>query len=135
LTADPSEEHEIVDALDWVLPTFDSELMEPQTLDEEVKRLQVLKCYMVLDQEREEAFDRITQLASRVFNVPVAVINLIDLGRLWLLSTNGLGDIRECPRKVTFCACKLLEVNMTGFCLWCSFEIIVDLTRGSIICT
>lgn len=104
-TADPSDEREIVDALDWVLPTFDPELMEPQTLDEEVKRLEVLQSYMVLDQDREEAFDRITQLASRVFNVPVAVINLIDLGRLWLLSTNGLGDIRECPRKVTFCAC------------------------------
>ena len=95
-----------MDALDWLLPTFDPECMEPQTLDEEVKRLMVLKSYKVLDQEREEAFDRITALAARIFDVPVAVINLIDLGRLWLLSTNGLDDIRECPRKVTFCARK-----------------------------
>ena len=95
-----------MDALDWLLPTFDPECMEPQNIDEEIKRLTVLKSYRVLDQEREDAFDRITGLAARIFDVPVAVINLIDLGRLWLLSTNGLGEIRECPRKVTFCACK-----------------------------
>ena len=99
-------EEEIVDALDWLLPTFDPECMEPQTMDEEVKRLMVLKCYRVLDQEREDAFDRITGLAARIFDVSVACLSLIDLGRLWLLSTTGWGDIREIPRKVTFCARK-----------------------------
>jgi len=101
-----ADDGEVVDALDWVLPKFDAETLHPQTLDEEVRRLMVLKSYNVLDQEREEAFDRITTLASRIFDVHVSVINLIDLGRLWLLSTTGLGDIREAPRKVTFCACK-----------------------------
>ncbi|KAL7579879.1 hypothetical protein ACA910_004889 [Epithemia clementina (nom. ined.)] len=90
--------------LDWVLPSFDPETTEPQSMQEELHRLQVLKSYMMLDAEREECFDRLTRLGARYFNVPICVIGLIDLGRQWFVANRGLGDARESTRKDAICA-------------------------------
>lgn len=95
--------------LDWVLPSFDPETTEAQSMKEELQRLQVLKSYLILDADREIAFERITQLASRIFHVPIALISLVDLGRQWFLSQRGLGDTRETPRKQAFCAHAILS--------------------------
>ena len=94
---------------DWELPYFDPETTEVQSMKEELHRLQVLKSYLVLDAEREEVFERLTGLASRFFNVPIALISLVDLGRQWFLSNRGLGDVRETPRKHAFCAHAILS--------------------------
>jgi signal transduction histidine kinase len=89
---------------DWVLDNYDPEITEVQTMSSEVLRLQVLKSYMILDADREEAFERITALASRIFDVPIALVSLVDLGRQWFLSNRGLGNVRETSRKYAFCA-------------------------------
>mmetsp|Transcript_20241 Transcript_20241/g.49642 ORF Transcript_20241/g.49642 Transcript_20241/m.49642 type:complete len:920 (+) Transcript_20241:32-2791(+) len=90
--------------LDWVLESYDEEATDAQTLDEELKRLLVLKSYLLLDSERQESFERITAIASRLFKCPMALISLVDLGRQWFLSNRGLGDVRETDRKSAFCA-------------------------------
>jgi len=36
----------------------------------------------VLDSPAEERFDRITRLARRVFDVPIALVSLVDAERL-----------------------------------------------------
>jgi hypothetical protein len=97
--------------LDWVLPSFDPENTEVQSMKEELHRLQVLKSYLILDSEREEAFDRITGIASRFFDVPIALVSLVDLGRQWFMSNRGLGSVRETPRKDAFCAHAILNKN------------------------
>ena len=97
------------DKLDWVLPTFDPETTEAQSMREELHRLQVLKNYLILDADREEVFERLTGLASRFYNVPIALISLVDLGRQWFLSNRGLGDVRETPRRHAFCAHAILN--------------------------
>ena len=48
------------DNLDWVLPSFDPETTEAQSMREELHRLTVLKNYLILDADREEVFDRLT---------------------------------------------------------------------------
>eukprot|EP00980_Cylindrotheca_fusiformis_P028557 scaffold22610_cov115-Cylindrotheca_fusiformis.AAC.10 len=90
--------------LDWVLENFDTEQSEAQSLREEMKRLLVLKSYLLLDSERQESFERITGMASRIFRCPMALISLVDLGRQWFMSNRGLGDTRETSRKDAFCA-------------------------------
>ena len=90
--------------MDWKLTNFNLEHSEAQTLDEELKRLQVLKSYLILDSEREANFERLTGLAARVFKVPIALVSLVDLGRQWFMSNRGLGDVRETPRNLAFCA-------------------------------
>ena len=97
--------------LDWVLPSFDPENTEVQSMKEELHRLQVLKSYLILDSEREEAFDRITGIASRFFDVPIALVSLVDLGRQWFMSNRGLGNVRETPRKDAFCSHAILNKN------------------------
>ena len=90
--------------LDWMLTNFNQETSNTQTLDEELNRLQVLKSYLILDSEREANFERLTALAARMFNVPIALVSLVDLGRQWFMSNRGLGDVRETPRNLAFCA-------------------------------
>ena len=97
------------DNLDWVLPSFDPDTTEAQSMREELHRLQVLKNYLILDADREEVFERLTGLASRFYNVPIALISLVDLGRQWFLSNRGLGDVRETPRRHAFCAHAILN--------------------------
>lgn len=90
--------------LDWVLENYDENTTESQSLNDELQRLLVLKSYLILDSERKEAFERITGLASRIFDCPMALISLVDLGRQWFMSNRGLGDARETKRKYAFCA-------------------------------
>jgi hypothetical protein len=65
------EQWELADHLDWVLPYYDPETTEEAYMDEEIKRLQVVKSYLLLDAKREHAFDRITALAARIFDAPI----------------------------------------------------------------
>ena len=103
---------ELACGYDWVLPTFDEETQNPQTVQDELQRLQVMKSYLVVDSKRDEAFDRITQLATRIFDVSVSMISLVDLGRQYYMSTHGLDkyglqDLNNIPRNMSFCARKL----------------------------
>lgn len=106
---------ELACGYDWVVPKFDEETQNPQSVRDELQRLQVLKSYLIMDAKREEAFDRITQLASRIFDVPVAMVSLVDLGRQFYLSTHGfekygLADLRDIPRNLAFCSRKSLTI-------------------------
>lgn len=68
----------------------------------EVQRLAKLACYQILDTAPEDAFDSITTMASCIFEVPVALISLVDAERFWFKSRVGL-DTPELPRKIAFC--------------------------------
>lgn len=94
--------------VEWTLPLVDKTCTEPQTMEEEMKRLEVLNSYFVLDSDGEEAFDRITSLGAKMFDVPICVISLVDLGRQWFLSKVGL-DAAETARKHAFCAHVILN--------------------------
>jgi diguanylate cyclase (GGDEF)-like protein len=68
----------------------------------EARRLAALDRYDVLDTGSEEAFDRITRLASRLVDVPIAHVSFLDAHRQWFKSAQGL-DASEAPRQDTFC--------------------------------
>jgi ribonuclease BN (tRNA processing enzyme)/DNA-binding response OmpR family regulator len=70
---------------------------------DEAQRLAALKALNVLDTAAEERFDRITRLAAALFDVPVALISLVDANRQWFKSSCGL-DAAETPRDESFCA-------------------------------
>lgn len=75
--------------------------------DNEADRLDALHRYAILDSEPEDGFNRIVELASRQFDVPIAVISLVDEDRQWFKATCGL-DATETPRDVAFCAHAIL---------------------------
>ena len=70
---------------------------------DEPARLRALHDTGVLDSAPEERFDRITRLARRVFDVPIALVSLVDAERQWFKSRQGI-EIQETPRELSFCA-------------------------------
>jgi PAS domain S-box-containing protein len=73
------------------------------TPDDDAHRLQVLFSLNILDTPAEERFDRITRLASRLFNVPIALVTLVDAKRQWFKSRHGF-EPTETERSVSFCS-------------------------------
>lgn len=71
-------------------------------------RINALKRYEILDTPAEGNFDRITLLASKVFNVPIAIVSLVDEDRIWFKSSQGLGDIQEIDKSPGLCASAIL---------------------------
>ncbi len=75
---------------------------------DEAKRLQALCSLGVLDTPPHERFDRLTRLAARLFEVPIALVSLVDTDRQWFKSRVGL-DAPETPREQSFCAHAILD--------------------------
>jgi len=71
----------------------------------EARRLAALHRYRVLDTVEDAALDRITKLAARLFDAPIAVISLVDIDRQWFKSHFGL-SVSEAP--LSFCAQTIL---------------------------
>jgi PAS domain S-box-containing protein len=69
----------------------------------EAHRLATLRSLGILDTAPEEHFDSITQLMQQLFDVPIAIVTLVDEGRQWFKSHPGL-SISETPRDIAFCA-------------------------------
>lgn len=83
-------------------------MQEPEIPPDELERLNSLRKLMLLSSPDEEAFDRITRIASRLFHVPIALVSLIDVNRQWFKSCVGL-PIRETPRGISFCGHAILK--------------------------
>lgn len=74
----------------------------------ESQRLQSLHALKQLDSPPEPQFDRLTRIAARCFNVPIALLSLVDLDRQWFKSRVGLEE-RQTPRSLSFCAHAILQ--------------------------
>ncbi|MDX1914120.1 MAG: sensor domain-containing diguanylate cyclase [Methylophilus sp.] len=80
---------------------------KPEIPSNEKERLSTLRSLAILDTPTEGRFDSITRIAKRVFNVPIAVISLVDENRQWFKSCIGL-DVKETSRDVSFCGHAIL---------------------------
>jgi two-component sensor histidine kinase len=77
---------------------------------DEPQRLIALKRYALLDTPPEEAFDRITRLAAKVFGMPISLISLIDETRQWFKSRHGFEDSWT-RREIAFCSYTILDTG------------------------
>ncbi|WP_436248489.1 GGDEF domain-containing protein [Mesorhizobium amorphae] len=85
----------------------------PLAMDEdgiEAGRLRALERFDVMDTPREEAFDRITRLIRNIFDLPIAIVSMIDGHRQWYKAYEGLEN-REVGRDETFCKYTLQELT------------------------
>jgi diguanylate cyclase (GGDEF)-like protein len=78
-------------------------MIDPRIPADELRRLGALRASGLLDTPAEERFDRVTRMAQRLFDVPIALISLVDEDRQWFKSRQGL-DTSETPRAFSFCA-------------------------------
>lgn len=76
----------------------------------EAMRLEVLNSLNLIDAAPEERFDRVTRLAKRLFNVPVAKVTLVASDTIFTVSCAGAeADTgTHIPRELSFCGLAIL---------------------------
>ena len=74
----------------------------------EEERQKVLRRYEILDTPEDGSWDRLTRLAAKVFNMPIAVVSLVDTDRVWFKSRCGL-DVREVGTEPGLCTSAILS--------------------------
>lgn len=74
----------------------------------ESRRLAALHRLQLLDTPPAPAFDSITQLAQSLFDVPIALISLLDEDRQWFKAKCGL-NVPGTPREQAFCNYTILH--------------------------
>jgi GAF domain-containing protein len=75
---------------------------------EENERLSELYRYEILDTPREDDFDKITLLASRICKTPISILSFVDRTRQWAKSIVGLKNMPE-DRNAAFCSHAILN--------------------------
>ena len=75
---------------------------------DDARRVLALHSALILDTAPEEAFDRITRVAARLFRVPIVLVSLVDAERQWFKSKVGL-EANQTPRDVSFCGHAILH--------------------------
>lgn len=83
-------------------------MLAPKLPDNEQERLYTLRSLNILDTAEEDRFDKITRLTKHIFDVPIAVVSLLDENRQWFKSCIGL-PVRETDRTVSFCGHAILD--------------------------
>lgn len=73
----------------------------------EIKRLENLYKYEILNTPLDGDFDEITSLAAKIFNVPIAIITLVDTDKIWVKSSFGL-EVEEIPRENGLCSSAIM---------------------------
>ncbi|QEE39144.1 MULTISPECIES: EAL domain-containing protein [unclassified Methylobacterium] len=68
----------------------------------EEARLSALQQYDLLDTPPSESFDRITRMASQIFNLPISAVSLTDRDRQWFKSRIGV-EHSSIPREQAPC--------------------------------
>lgn len=79
----------------------------PDYPQDEYERIEDLRALNILDTPSEERFDRLTRMAKRMFNVPIALVSLVDENRQWFKSCIGL-EVSETARDISFCGHAIL---------------------------
>lgn len=81
--------------------------------DEE--RVKVLRRYNILHTPSEDSFDNLAQLATKIFNVPISLISLVDTETVFFKANIGMGDTKEVNRGKSLCSLAVLAKDVTVF--------------------
>lgn len=74
----------------------------------ESQRIEALNKLQLLDTDSELDFDDIVSLASKICDVPISLISLVDSDRQWFKARYGL-SAQQTQRDVAFCAHAILQ--------------------------
>ena len=74
----------------------------------EKERLKVLHKLEILDSPPDGSFNKMTALAAKIFNVPIAIVSLVDSDRIWFKSHFGL-ELNQIDKGPGLCASAILS--------------------------
>jgi signal transduction histidine kinase len=90
---------------------MDSGLRSYPLPPDEIGRLAELDRYQILDTPEEHTFNHITELTSRLLDVPMALVSLVADDRQWFKAKVGLAAC-ETSRDVAFCTYAILGEDL-----------------------
>ncbi|MHC8373537.1 sensor histidine kinase [Pseudomonas sp. MDT1-85] len=70
--------------------------------------MDIVRRYAILDTPPDGAFDRVTAIAARLLDTPIAIVSIVDTDRIWFKSHHGL-DANQIPRNSGLCASAILQ--------------------------
>lgn len=77
----------------------------------ETQRLAALESFRLADKAADPDLDRLTRLASRQFEVPIALVSLVEEADQHFLSRFGT-SLRGTPREIAFCAHAIMDQSV-----------------------
>lgn len=86
-------------------------MIEPPSIANESERLEELKGYDILDTPPEKEFDDVVKLASKVCEMPISLVSLIDKDRQWFKANKGL-EATQTSRDISFCGHAIGQDNL-----------------------
>ena len=69
--------------------------------ENEKQRMAAVRRYDILDTPPDGAFDRITAIAARRFDVPISIISIVDEDRIWFKSHHGINARKSNANRVS----------------------------------
>lgn len=82
-------------------------MISPQIPLNEAERLKAVESYNLIDTLPERDFDNITSLIAALFEVPIALVTLLNVDRNFLKSHYGV-PFNDSPRSISFCGHAIL---------------------------
>ncbi|WP_426237617.1 sensor histidine kinase [Pararhizobium sp. DWP1-1-3] len=73
----------------------------------EASRMAAVRRYDILDTPPDGMFDRVTAMAARLFDVPIAIVSIVDTDRIWFKSHHGV-PVKQIDRDPGLCASAIL---------------------------
>jgi PAS domain S-box-containing protein len=83
-------------------------MLKPKIPEDDDLRIEALEALAILDTTPDEQLDFITKIVRERFDVPIALISLVDKNRQWFKSKQGL-TATETPRDISFCGHAILH--------------------------
>jgi DNA-binding response OmpR family regulator len=87
----------------WLLRTACRWMRAPLLSDED-RRLAAVEKLRALKGGPEQQLNELTRRAAALFDVPVALVTLVDREAQWIKASCGLPELRHTSREVSFCA-------------------------------
>lgn len=84
--------------------------MTVAALRDEHERMEAVRRYDILDTPPDGAFDRIAAVAAAIFNVPIAVVSVVDTDRIWFKAHHGL-SVTQVDREPGLCASAITSIE------------------------
>jgi hypothetical protein len=87
------------------MPSIDLNLLPPN----ENSRLQALEPYRVLGSMPDAVFDELVRLTAKVFDMPIALISLVDENHVLFKANYGMPGLERVARQQSMCSVAILQ--------------------------
>ena len=87
--------------------------LDPLIPTNEPERLQALAPYRVLGTSPDVVFDEVVRLTAKLFNVPIALVSLVDEGSVWFKANFGMAGAQSVARNESICSVAILQDDTT----------------------